>query len=90
MTIRDERVVLDTNIWIFGLRRHPEFPGCVLLLERLSQLHVILPRQVLWELRANLTEGELRSLFRLVPGAGRDSLGEARKGDYSQISKSGL
>ena len=66
MTIRDERVVLDTNIWIFGLRRYPEFPGCVLLLERLSPLHVILPRQVLWEFRANLTEGELRSLFRLL------------------------
>ena len=66
MTIRDERVVLDTNIWIFGLRRHPAFPGCTLLLKRLSLLQVILPRQVLRELWANLTESELRTLFRLL------------------------
>ena len=63
MTIRDERIVLDTNVWIFGLRR---LPDCALLLERLSQLQVILPRQVLRELQANLTESELRALFRLL------------------------
>ena len=66
MTILDERVILDTNVWIFGLRRHPELPACAFLLERLSQLQVILPRQVLRELQANLTEGELRTLFRLL------------------------
>jgi len=66
MTIRDERLVLDTNVWIFGLRRHPELPACALLLERLSQLQVILPRQVLRELQANFTESELRTLFRLL------------------------
>lgn len=66
MTIRDERVVLDTNVWIFGLRHHLELPACTLLLERLGQLQVILPRQVLCELQANLTESELRALFRLL------------------------
>lgn len=66
MTIRGERVVLDTNVWIFGLRRQPELPACVLLLERLSQLRVVLPRQVLQELLANLVEDELRALFRLL------------------------
>ena len=53
MTIRDKPVVLDTNIWIFGLRRHPDLPACAQLLERLGQLQVILPRQLLQELRAN-------------------------------------
>jgi predicted nucleic acid-binding protein len=60
VTIRDERVVLDTNVWIFGLRHHSELPACTLFLERLSQLQVILSRQVLYELQANLTESELR------------------------------
>lgn len=66
MTIRDEKVILDTNVWIFGLRRHPELPSCALLLKRLGQLQLILPRQVLRELQANLTESELRNLFRLL------------------------
>lgn len=66
MTIRDERVILDTNVWIFGLRRHPQLPSCGLLLERLGQLQLILPRQVLQELQANLTESELRTLFGLL------------------------
>ena len=58
MTIRDERAVLDTNVWIFGLRYHSELPAFALLLERLGQLQVILPRQVLRELQANLTDYE--------------------------------
>jgi predicted nucleic acid-binding protein len=66
MTIRDERVILDTNVWIFGLRHHPGLPACALLLDRLGQLQVILPRQVLRELQANLTESELTALFRLL------------------------
>jgi predicted nucleic acid-binding protein len=66
MTIQNERIVLDTNVWIFGLRRPPEFISCSLLLERLNQLQVIIPLQVLRELQANFTENELTSLFRLI------------------------
>ena len=66
MTIRDERSVLDTNVWIFGLRRSPTFPACASLLDRLHELHVFLPRQVLRELHGNLTDDEMRDLFRLV------------------------
>ena len=66
MTIRDKPVILDTNIWIFGLRRHPDLPACAQLLERLGQLEVILPRQLLQELRANLSESELKILFHLL------------------------
>lgn len=61
-----EPVVLDTNVWIFGLRRHPGVPSCAQLLDRLAELRVVLPRQVLRELQVNLSEGEDRSLFRLL------------------------
>jgi len=66
MTIQNERVVLDTNIWIFGLRRSQEFPNCSLILEQINQLQVIIPLQVLRELQANLTENELTKLFHLI------------------------
>lgn len=66
MTIRDEWVVLDTNIWVFGLRRQPELSTCRSLLERLNRLRVVLPRQIIRELQSNLTESELRTLFRLI------------------------
>jgi predicted nucleic acid-binding protein len=66
VTILNERVVLDTNIWIFGLRHQPQAPACTSLLERLGQLHVVLPRQILKELRANFSRDELVMLFRLL------------------------
>jgi predicted nucleic acid-binding protein len=66
VSIRDEWIVLDTNIWIFGLRRVPEFPACAELLDYLNRLRVVLPRQILQELQANLVEDELRALFRLL------------------------
>lgn len=66
MSILDERIVLDTNIWIFGLRRVPDIPACSQLLERLHRLSVVLPRQILQELQANLSEDEVRTLLRLL------------------------
>ena len=66
MSIPDEWIVLDTNIWIFGLRRVPDFPTCAELLENLNRLRVVLPRQLLQELQANLVEDDLRALFRLL------------------------
>lgn len=66
MSIQDEWIVLDTNIWIFGLRRVPDFPACTELLDNLNQLRIILPRQILQELQANLSEDEIRSLFRFL------------------------
>ena len=32
MSIRDEWIILDTNIWIFGLRRVPDIPACAEIL----------------------------------------------------------
>ena len=66
MSILDEWIVFDTNIWIFGLRRTPDALACAQLLERLSSFRVVLPRQILQELQANLSEGEIRALFRLI------------------------
>ena len=59
-------VVLDTNIWIFGLRHQPEQPACAQVLQHLPQLHVKIPRQVLLELQANLRHEEMREFFRLL------------------------
>ena len=40
MSIQDEWIVLDTNIWIFGLRPISDFPACADLLENLNRLDV--------------------------------------------------
>jgi predicted nucleic acid-binding protein len=66
LTIRTEWVVLDTNVWIFGLRRQPEYPACAELLGSLNRLRVKIPRQILWELQANLSDEEMHELFRLL------------------------
>lgn len=66
MNIRSDWIVLDTNIWIFGLRNQPDQPECARLLRCLSRLYVKIPRQVLLELRANLNEEEMNELFRLL------------------------
>jgi predicted nucleic acid-binding protein len=87
MTIRDETIVLDTNIWIFGLRRHPELPACASLLDRLSQLQVIIPRQVLQELQANLTENELKALFHLLNQIPRQVVIRWKKAEVGIIRK---
>jgi len=57
---------LDTNIWIFGLRRQPEQPACAQVLQHLPQLYVKIPRQVLLEPQANLRHEEMREFFRLL------------------------
>ena len=66
MTIRTEWVVLDTNVWIFGLRRQPEYPACVKLLDSLNRLRVKIPRQILREPQANLSDGEMHEIFRIL------------------------
>ena len=66
MTIGPDWVVLDTNIWIFDLRRQPEQPACAQVMQHLPQLHVKISRQILLELQANLRHEELREFFRLL------------------------
>ncbi len=66
MSIQDEWIVLDTNIWIFGQRRVRGFTECAELLDFLTRLRVVLPLQILQELQGNFSDSEMRSLFRLL------------------------
>lgn len=66
MSIQDEWLVLDTNIWIFGQRRVSGFTECAELLDLLNCLRVVLPRQILQELQANFSDREMSALFRLL------------------------
>ena len=66
MTIPPERWLLDTNIWVFGLRRDDAFPNCAQLLERIGVFRVVIPLQVLKELNLNLTENEISDFYRLI------------------------
>jgi predicted nucleic acid-binding protein len=65
MTTPHERWLLDTNVWVFGLRG-AEFPSCAELLERIGSLSVVIPRQLLKELNVNLTEDEMRDFYELI------------------------
>lgn len=60
------RYLLDTNVWVFGLRRNSAFPTCAELLDLIGSFVVVVPRQLLKELGLNLTEDELRSFYQLI------------------------
>jgi predicted nucleic acid-binding protein len=66
MTIPSERWLLDTNVWVFGLRRDKTYPACAQLLERLGSFSVVIPLQVLKELNLSLTETEMRDFYQLI------------------------
>jgi predicted nucleic acid-binding protein len=66
MTTPHERWLLDTNVWVFGLRRGVESPSCAKLLERIGSFSIVIPRQLLKELNANLTEDEMRDFYELI------------------------
>lgn len=66
MTMPAERWLLDTNVWVFGLRRDADFPACAALLDQIGSLSIIIPLQVLKELAVNLTEVEMQDFYRLV------------------------
>lgn len=66
MSIRNKRVVLDTNVWIHGLRQDRGHQACSELLGKLRTLQVVIPRQVLVELRVNLSSQEYQSFWQLI------------------------
>lgn len=66
MNIHNEWIVLDTNIWVFGLRNQPDQPACYKLLQGLNELYVKTPYQVFLELQANLDPEEMKRFFRLI------------------------
>jgi predicted nucleic acid-binding protein len=61
-----ERWLLDTNIWVLGLRRDKAFPNCAQLLGRIGSFRAVIPRQVLKELNLTLTKGEISHFYRLI------------------------
>lgn len=85
MSIQDEWIVLDTNIWIFGLRRVPDFPACAELLDCLNRLRVVLPRQILQELQANFSEDEISIPISESPSD--DSQNRVAKGGTGNIAR---
>lgn len=66
MTIPHDRWLLDTNIWVFGLRRDSTFPACAELLERIGLFSTVIPLQLLKELTVNLTEEEVSYFYGLI------------------------
>lgn len=66
MTTGPERWLLDTNVWVFGLRRDQRFSACAQLLDQLGSFPVVIPLQVLKELNLTFTETEMRYFYRLI------------------------
>lgn len=66
MNIRHDWIVLDTNVWIFGLSKQFGQSACAQILQGLNYLYVKIPRQILLELRENLSKDEFSKLFRNV------------------------
>jgi len=66
-SIRSEAVALDTNVFIFALRKEPNYPACeTLLFDKLSALQVYMPLQIFLELQRNLTGSEMRRVVRAL------------------------
>ena len=66
-SIRSEAVALDTNVFVFALRKEATYPACeTLLFDKLSELHVYIPLQIFVELQRNLTNDEMRGVLRAL------------------------
>ena len=66
-SIRGEAVALDTNVFIFALRKEPNYPACeTLLFDQLPALQVYIPLQIFLELQRNLTASEMRQVVRAL------------------------
>jgi hypothetical protein len=58
---------LDTNVFIFALRKEPDYPACeTLLFDKLPALQVYMPLQIFLELQRNLTASEMRRVIRAL------------------------
>ena len=78
ISIRGEKVALDTNVWIFALRKGPDFAACeTLVFDKLHELQIHMPLQIFLELQRNLAPSEIR---RLVHGL---TLTQAVTWDYT-------
>jgi len=58
---------LDTNVFIFALRKEPNYPACeTLLFDKLPALQGYMPLQIFLELQRNLTGSEMRRVVRAL------------------------
>jgi len=60
-----ERWLLDTNVWIFGLRRNESFPDSIGLLANIGSFSALVPLQIIRELHVNLLDDEMKEFYRL-------------------------
>jgi len=63
---RTERWLLDTNVWIFGLRGDTLFTACAQILDLIGSFAAIVLRQVLKELNVNFSQTEARKFYQLA------------------------
>lgn len=69
-SIRNESAALDTNEFIFALRKDEAHPASeALVFDKLSILRIYLPLPIFLELQRNLTGDELRSALRALSKA---------------------
>lgn len=85
--LSQEWLVLDTNIWIFGLRQHRNFPACKRLLQNLLRLRIKIPRQIVLELQNNLADYELKEFFRLLSSCPNQIKVHWEKAEVPRIQK---
>jgi hypothetical protein len=69
-SIRDEAVSLDTNEFVFAIRRETSYPTCeTLLFDRLGERNLYMPLQILIELQRNLSHNEMRGVLLAITRA---------------------
>lgn len=69
-SIRTDLVALDTNEFIFAVHRDPIRPSSSLLVsQRLAEMEILVPLQVLVELHHNLSAADLKEVFTILNAA---------------------
>jgi predicted nucleic-acid-binding protein len=69
-SIRDATIALDTNEFVFAIRRDPNYPACErLLFDGLIELNLYMPLQILLELQRNLSDEEMRGVLLAITRA---------------------
>lgn len=60
-----ERWLIDTNVWIFGLRRDQHFPDSIRVLANIGSFLALVPLQIITELHVNLSDDEMTRFYGL-------------------------
>src|SRR5205085_12477811 len=69
-SILDEPVCLDTNQFIFAIRRSTEYSACrEIIRHHIQKLDISLPLEILIELHRNLYPQEIKAAYRILRGA---------------------